>query len=225
MRRTLAWAGVALGLLAAAPGAPEAEDARSALLNGFTADIVTHSEADGRSTSLTGTLYFAKDRMRLDMTVGLDGPQQPGLPSSMAGTEIVRVDRHTAWMLMPQQRLYMEVPVKPQDEARVAAMSQDWTALKPVGTEMVDGQLADKYDQSTEQCAVYTYVSSSTHLPLKTEAVCAETHVVTEFTNVRLGAPPAGLFELPSGYQKFDPEAMLKMGRKLLGQRQGGDSQ
>lgn len=205
---------MAVGLVAAAQGVGAAEDVRSALANGFTADVTNHTEAKGRTMTLNGTLYFSKDKTRVDNTLSVD--QQ-----AMSSTVIIRLDKQVVWTLMPQQRLYVETVVKPADVARVAAMSRDWSALKPVGTELVNGQMADKYDQSSDTCAVYTYVSSGSHLPLKTEATCPDTHVVTDYKNVRPGAPPAQVFELPGGYEKFDPSAMMQMGLKML-EQQGG---
>ncbi len=193
--------GCVLGLVGLAPGVGAAGDARDRLMNGFSVDVITHVETGGRTTVMRSKRYCSKDKIRIDTAAETDGHAAPDSGA------IIRLDQHVQWVLMPEQHQYMELPIKPEDEPRIAAMSRDlsgdWAALTPVGTAVIDGQTADKYDQSNDKCTIYTYVSSSSHLPLKSEGTCADAHTVTEYQNVRAGAQPADLFELPAGYQKF----------------------
>jgi len=174
---------------------------QSALMNGFSTDVINHVETKGHATVMRGKWYFSKDKIRLDTAMETDGQ---AIPDSSV---IIRLDQHVQWVLMPAQHQYMELPIKPEDEPRIAAMSRDllgdWAALTPVGTAVIAGEAADTYDQSNDKCTASAYVSSSSHLPLKVEATCADTRTVTEYQNMRPGAPPAELFELPAGYQKL----------------------
>jgi len=194
----LAMLGCVLGLAGFAAGVGAADDAQKTLKQGFSADIVSRiGIKDQAGTELHGKLYVTPDRWREEETVDVNGK-----PATI--TTILRADRHVQWMLMPEPRQYAERPLEPADEKPIADLCEGWVTLTPVGTEAVNGQPADKYDHSNAQCATaYTYVSSSSHLPLKTEATCADTYAVTEYQHVQAGAPPAELFELPAGYQKF----------------------
>ena len=127
--------------------------AQDAYINGFSADVIMHSNsAEGKSTVMNGKIYFSKDKMRTENTIETEG-------HSMASIVIIRRDKNVMWMLMPQQNMYMEMPINQQEAARAEAISNNPVDEKPVGSEMVDGQMADKYEINSGKCTGYKYIS------------------------------------------------------------------
>jgi hypothetical protein len=117
----------------------------------------------------------------------------------------------------------MEMPVNPQDAAHAEAISKNPMVEKPVGSEMIDGQMADKYDISNGRCTGYKYISSVSHFPLKIEMDCGNSHIVTEYKNIQKGEPPDELFEIPAGYKKFsygNTSDLINMGKEMVGKGQ-----
>lgn len=199
------------GLIAAAPLSQA--QMPEALSRGFTADVVNNSEIDGRPMVMKGKIYVSNDKMRMESNMEIAG-------KAMNATVITRVDKNVVWTLMPQQNMYTEFPVKPADAARVTSMATGWAGKTPVGQQTIDGQPTDKYEQTSDNCTVYNYVSKSTQLPVKAEVTCEKFRGVTDFKNVQVGEPAAGLFEVPAGYQKLDAGGLMKMGAGMFA---GGD--
>ena len=53
-------------------------------------------------------------------------------------------------------------------------------------------------------------MSKSSGAVIRSEMVSSRGTVVTDYTNVQVGEPPADLFEPPAGYQKMDMGAMMR---------------
>ena len=191
--------------------------AQDAYINGFSADVITHStNAEGKSSVMKGKIYFAKDKMRMENTVETNG-------HSMSSISIIRTDRNVMWILMLQQNMYMEMPVNSQEAAHAAAISKNPVDEKPVGSEMIDGQMAGKYEVSNGGCTGYKYISSVSHFLLKIDMDCGNSHTVTEYKNIQKGEPPDELFEIPAGYKKFsygNTSDFIKMGKGTVGKGQ-----
>jgi hypothetical protein len=81
-----------------------------------------------------------------------------------------------------------------------------------VGTEMVKGQLCDEYKFSiatgkttgnadpNSETAGHIWISQSTHLPVASETLSAE----TEWENLDIGAQDPSLFKPPADFQRID---------------------
>ena len=186
--------------------------AQDAYINGFSADVIMHSNsAEGKSSVMNGKIYFSKDKMRTENTIETNG-------HSMSSIVIVRTDKNVMWMLMPQQNMYMEMPINQQEAARAEAISNNPVDEKPVGSEMVDGQMADKYEINSGKCTGYKYISSASHFLLKMEMDCENSHTVTEYKNFQKGEPQDELFEIPAGYKKLsygNTSDLVNMGKEM----------
>ena len=191
--------------------------AQNAYFNGFSADVIMHSNsAEGKSSVMNGKIYFSKDKMRTENTIETNG-------HSMSSIVIVRTDKNVMWMLMPQQNMYMETPINQQEAARAKAISNNPVDEKPVGSEMVDGQMADKYEINNGKCTGYKYISSASHFLLRIEMDCGNSHTVMEYKNIQKGEPPDELFEIPAGYKKFSygsASDIMNMGKDMAGKGQ-----
>jgi len=147
-----------------------------------------------------GKMYFGGKRVRIDMNMR-------GRETSM----IVDSEKQTTYMMMPQQKMYMEMhasnarsgglsDVKPFDANNPCANNPETTCTKE-GTETVNGRTCDRWllTKGTEKRTLW--LDKKLHFPIKT--VSAEGSTM-EMTNIKEGGQDASLFEVPAGYQKIE---------------------
>jgi hypothetical protein len=125
------------------------------------------------------------------------------------------------YMLMPQQRMYMEMhagqntmqrgpkmpDLKSYDPEHPCANEPDMVCEK-VGSETVNGRSTDKWIFRNKKSGDTTtaWVDKKLHFPVKTvNSGGSEMNL----TNIQEGTPSASLFEIPAGYRKFDMGAMM----------------
>ncbi len=155
----------------------------------FSADTVMTSG----KIKTSGKIYFSGERFRMDMT------------SPRAMTTITRLDKKVVWSVMPEQRMYMEIPFNPKREPMVKDKVQGEIERKLIGTEAVDGHPAKKYlvtyKSGGEKTQIYQWMATDLNFPVKTAAV--DGSWTQEYKNIRLGNQPDSLFNVPAGYKKF----------------------
>jgi len=172
----------------------------------FSADMKVEME-NGMSSA--GKLYFSDKKVRMEM-------------NTMGRQNVVIRDESSkvTYMLMPQQRMYMEMPAgaMPQrrgadwqayDASNPCAMMTDMTCQK-LGTETVDGNLCTKWQLTgTGERAgtkVTVWIDQKTGIPIKSQTPRGS----MELTNIQQGPQSASLFEVPAGYQKMDMGNMMQ---------------
>ncbi|MFB3916224.1 MAG: DUF4412 domain-containing protein [Terriglobales bacterium] len=169
----------------------------------FSADTIIKSPKMGQSL---GKMYFGGTKMRMDTTQG-------GHSSIM----IVDLPRKMAAVLMPEQRMYMEMDyaaysrqmpdVRAYDPAHPCNLEPGVTCRK-IGTEMVNGRMCDKWAFTGGSSGKRTvWIDQRNHLPIRT--LTADGTLI-EFTNVKEGPQPASLFQIPPGYRKMDMGGMMQ---------------
>jgi hypothetical protein len=180
---------------------------------------------EGGKTLSTSKVYIsgAKSRMESNMMGGF--------------TSIVRRDRGVVWTLYPERRQYTERPL----DAKVAAQDP---AVDPPG--MISKERAGADNVSGYACTVYRFkVAGPAGRQLTTTGCYSDalgvtlrsevSGIVTELRNIRAGAQPAGLFEIPAGYQLSSsavppnvklpsnmPPGLAEKMRQAMEQRGGG---
>ena len=125
---------------------------------------------------------------------------------------ISRYDKNVSWTLDPATKTYWEN--NQADILNLANKSMGANAKslddlvkqaeenqELVGTETIDGQLADKYKLKQGDPSKIYYYLHGTKVPLK----FVTSKSVTEYKNIKIGEPPAELFEIPQGYTKVAP--------------------
>jgi hypothetical protein len=123
---------------------------------------------------------------------------------------IVRADRGIIWALLPAQKAYLELPLRPE--------GQLMTSLTPRS----NVQTLHRDTLGSEQLSVYhcdksrvqTLLSGKTHTWIEWAAKELNGFVVKrqdeegswsiEYQNVRLGPQDASIFEVPAGYHRID---------------------
>jgi len=156
----------------------------------FSADMVQN--AGGKTSKMR---YFQGDQ-KLRMEMKSDDGQ--------SATSIIDIKARRMLQLMPEEKMYMEMPLGGQFTAWAAdeKTQNEYYDMKPAGTETINGYLCDKYNlipkkQGLEKST--TWISRKLGYPIKTVSA---SHSM-ELTNIREGAQPASLFEVPKGYQKM----------------------
>jgi hypothetical protein len=169
-----------------------------ALAAEFSADTIT----TGKGHTNTGKAFFSKDKYRIDMEV----PQKGSGKALSSMSMITRIDKKVIWTIMPDRKMYME---KAYDDMKDRPMVEQKMAgeveRKEVGAETIDGHPTKKYlvtrKSGIGQHQVYSWWATDMNFPIKTAAVDGSWS--QEYKNIKIGAQPDSLFEVPAGYTKF----------------------
>jgi outer membrane lipoprotein-sorting protein len=141
-------------------------------------------------------IYFASDKWRLESTI-----------QGRKSITIIRADKNVAWMLMPEQKMYMETKLGTNQLLGRTEKLPGEIERKKVGPESVNGMSCEKYlitykaDEKAESTQVYQWISRE-NIPVKFAAIDGSWS--SEYRNISKGKQPDSLFELPAGYKKFE---------------------
>jgi outer membrane lipoprotein-sorting protein len=155
----------------------------------FSADMVMTTK-DMKST---GTIYFEPNKFRMDM----HSPQKM--------STITRLDKKVMWSIMPEQRMYMQMPLNLKNSPAVEEKMNGEIDRKLVGSENVNGHPTKKYlvtyRSGDRKEQVYQWVATDINFPVRTAAVDGSWS--QDYKNIKIGSQPGSLFEVPAGYKKF----------------------
>jgi outer membrane lipoprotein-sorting protein len=172
----------------------------------FSGDLALKTK---KAEDMNGKIYFSGTKMRMDM--------------DSRGHSMIMINDmpgKVSYMLMPQQKMYMEMrlgqqtmhgpkmpDLKSYDPEHPCASQTDMTCEK-VGTETVNGRSADKWLFKNTRSGETTtaWIDKKIHFPLKS---VTSSGTEMNLTNIQESAPATSLFEIPSGYKKFDMGAMM----------------
>ena len=124
----------------------------------------------------------------------------------MAGAiSIVRLDKNITWVIIPEQKMYMEQPINPRMVSGVSEKMPGEIERTFLGNETVDGKAAAKYriiaESSGERQTILQWSDTATSVPIKVSAEDGSWSV--EYRNLKVGPQEASVFEVPQGYSKF----------------------
>lgn len=162
----------------------------------FSADMVSSS----KEGSFSGKVYVSGDKSRMEMAEAVT---------------ISRKDKNVAWMIMPQEKMYMEQPLDTRTAAGTQEKIEGEVERTAEGKETVNSRAVTKYRVTYEaqgrRETVFQWIDEAERLPVKTAAVDGSWS--TEFKNIKTGPQDQGLFEIPAGYKKmsFDMSGMEDM--------------
>jgi len=147
---------------------------------------------DGGKT-MPGKIYVLDGKMRQDF---IDETGQT--------ITIVRPDKHVVWVIIPQERTYMEMPLKIRLPGQFIQIPPQALGKRLVGRDRVSGYEVDQYEVTVPGRAGLEkqtfWVAPKLGLPIKME--CRRRHFSLEYTNIKEGGVPARLFNLPPGLHK-----------------------
>lgn len=172
---------------------------------GTAADFKEYS-ADVVSSSSQGT-YTSKWYVK---------PQKQRMESSAEGTTtitIMRLDKKVIWILMPDQHIYMETPLKDKkdivEELNDPGVRTEKTFL---GNETVDGHPTKKYHivtyrgKTKESSGTLWEATDLKNFPIQYKD--DDTKSTTTWKNIKFGKINDSLFEIPSGYSLMQVPSM-----------------
>jgi outer membrane lipoprotein-sorting protein len=143
--------------------------------------------------AMPGKLYVLDGKMRQDF---IDEEGQT--------ITIVRPDKKVVWVIIPQERTYMEMPLKIRLPGQFIQIPPQALGKRLVGKDRVSGYEVDQYEVTVPGRAgpekQTFWVAPKLGLPIKME--CRPRHFSLEYTNIKEGGVPARLFNLPPGLHK-----------------------
>ena len=180
----------------------------------FSADLVSPS-AGGGTTARPARLRVADGKVRIET---------PEVPD---GFFLVEAPEH-AYFVRPAVRIFMDarqssrltqwfVPLDPADPCRqwqamaklAGATEQDgeWRCER-IGPDTIEGRGVEMVRTVAPQNReVVVWIDSQLKFPLKVRLKDGVTIVVS---NIKYEAQPAGLFEIPASFHKFDPSVLIE---------------
>lgn len=153
----------------------------------FSADVVTKADNE----VMTGKMYMSNNKMRMD---------------SADMISITRMDKKVIWIVMKQEKMYLEQAMRPDTFVPGAETAPTAKVEKVfIANEAVDGKPTKKYKVTVTDAksseSYYEWLSDEFLIPLRIAGIDGKwSH---EYRNVKVGEPPASLFEVPAGYQKM----------------------
>jgi len=173
----------------------------------FSADMAMNMK-DGKA--MNGKIYVGGGKMRQEFNA--EGHEM---------IQIIDLQRKVSDMLMPQQKMYMEMAygqmgqqrrgfklpdLKSFDPTNPCAQSEDMTCEK-VGTETVNGRSTEKWLFKNKKTGDTNtvWIDKKIMYAIRTQSKDMQ----MDLTNVKEGMPDASLFQIPPGYRKFDMGGMM----------------
>jgi hypothetical protein len=156
----------------------------------FSARVVTNFH--GQESQ--GKVYVKGKRIRQEFASG-----------ASARVVIYNADTQEAWMLMPERKMYLEVPITEEMIRDLMQVARDQTGIKPLGSETVNGYVADKYETllRTNGGEVQHYIWIARQLGMIIKIVSLDQSFSREYRDIREGDVADGLLAPPPDYQKM----------------------
>jgi hypothetical protein len=157
----------------------------------FSATMIT--KAGGME--IPGKVFVKGDKMRNEI-------EASGHPV----INILRPDKKLVWIIMPQQKAYVEMPIHPGTKQQMMTLTEKQKAnMKKVGSETIGGHACEKYettmDHQGKPMKVYTWIATDLGVPIK--VVAEDGSFSMEYKDIKPGEVAASQFEAPQGYKKI----------------------
>ena len=126
---------------------------------------------------------------------------------------IFRFDKGIIWLLMPAQKIYMEMSSRQgaASDPNLDRKIQNMAVKKYLGKEKVSGYTCEKYHyvyHDTSLGTVTQWFSKKLNYPLKSEHKAPRSYMLTEYKNIKEGKLANALFEVPGDYAKMSMPGM-----------------
>ena len=123
---------------------------------------------------------------------------------------ILRLDKKLVWVLLPWERIYMEVPLKPTWPGQFIQIPPDARQKRLVGSERVSGYDTQKYEVAVAAKEGLEkqnfWVAPKLGTPIK--VVIPSRNFSMEYRNISERSLVDSLFEIHPGYQKVTKPAL-----------------
>lgn len=160
----------------------------------FSADFVNKSGGQTQQ----GKIYIKGNKMRQEITTG-----------TQKHVSIIRGDKKVSWLLIPEQKVYMEVEYKepePVTASGIEEATNNRAHQRLVGKETVNGYSCDKYELTYQDKSLgkqTVWISQKLGVMVKSEQMISGLPFSTELKNIAVKDVPDSVFEIPAGYRKM----------------------
>ncbi len=129
---------------------------------------------------------------------------------------IVRGDLKKTWMVMPATKSYMELDGKHEEAPVPEEKVKNEISRRVVGTETIDGHPCTKHEVTVKvgdkTAVIYQWWATDINFPVRTAAVDGSWFM--EYRDIKFGAQPDSIFEIPGGYRKMSIPTAPRQGAK-----------
>jgi hypothetical protein len=191
-----------------------------------TADITIADAQRGLPVEMTASYAFLKGNLRtdIDMTT-MKGTKMP--PQAMAqmkqmgmdrAVNIYRGDKKIMYLVYPGLNSYIEITPPSAPPADKAEPKQPKIDITPVGKDTVDGhpcvqnKITFTADDGSHHEVLAWQATDLNDFPIKSEMQANGATITTHFSNVKLSAPDASVFDPPGGFTKYGSIQEMMMG-------------
>jgi outer membrane lipoprotein-sorting protein len=168
----------------------------------LSADTITTGK--GKQTH-TSKMYLKGEKYRMEM---------PGQHQYI----ILRQDKNVMWIVMPDNKSFMEMPFDPKQKPRIEEKQTGEVSRKLIDSENIDGHPTQKYEVTVREATkiekFYQWMATDIHFPIKIAAIDGSWSV--DYKNIKTSVSDM-LFEVPAGYQKRSLPTMPGMGGAMKG--------
>lgn len=161
----------------------------------FAADFSAEMVSTTKEGTVKGKVFISgvKTRMEMDNTI-----------------TISRVDVLKVWMLMPQDQLYIEMPLENPELVGISERIPGEINRVLLGTEELPGQgPAEKYEVEYKIAGempekVLLWIDRDSRIPVKTAAL--DNSWTVEYKDIKIEKQEESLFEIPAGYKPLSTD-------------------
>jgi hypothetical protein len=163
----------------------------------FSADLILSGGGDKE----TGKVFIKGNLRRTEIMEN----------GEVAAISITRPDKGVTWNLMPEEKMYMEIPHSGDDTEDFKSW-ESRAKMKLLGKETVNGYKCEKRRYESDDKSegpVIVWYSPKLDYPVKVHVLAygGEDEMIVEYKNIKSGNVSDGTFEVPSTYQKFSMPA------------------
>jgi hypothetical protein len=166
----------------------------------YSADRVMQMEAG----TIEGKVYSSKGKERMETSM-----------KGMTSVMILRSDKKESYMLMPAQKMYMQMDFSKAQAQSGAQPADSGVEITEVGSDTVEGQATTKYKMIMKDGSAGGFLwITKDGIVMKMDGVVKngndKSRITMTLKNLKIGSQDAALFEVPAGYTKLP--AMGNMG-------------
>ncbi len=156
----------------------------------FSADQVMRSSG---MPAMNAKMYFADTKWRMSSMI-----------EGIKSITIIRSDKNVSWILMPDQKMYMERKIDKKQKIAMSKNVPGEVKREKLGNETVNGINCEKfkvtYKDGSKTESVFIWMSKD-KMPIKTAAI--DNSWSSELKNIQKGTQDKSLFEVPAGFTKM----------------------
>lgn len=191
-----------------------------------TANIAIADAQHGTPMEMQAAYSFLKGNLRTDIDMtSMKGSAMP--PQAIAqmkqmgmdrAVNIYRGDKKVMYLVYPGLKSYTEMTTSQAPSADKPQPKEPKVDVAPIGKDTVDGhpcvenKITFTADDGTQHEMLAWQATDLNNFPIKTEMQAKGATITTHFTNVKLSAPDASVFDPPSDFTKYGSIQEMMMG-------------